>query len=407
VIARAGLARERALEERSFVLFVIVVGAIAAAALAGLGWPAWRYVNGDFVQYWLASTALLTRVDPYDPAAWVALHRAFGAPGYEVVPGLAFLYPLMTAALTLPFAFFPLAIAAPLWFVCQTTAACIALVSLGRRIFGAGARAHIASLLAMVALMQPGYILAGGGNIARFLPSILAGSLALLLAGRPLAAGIVLGFGVVKPHLFLLYVPALLLFVAPRDRARLLAGLVVAPAVSLAASVALRPDWVAEWTTEVGHVNGVFGLTTLWGITQGDPAWIPWTIALLSCGALVVWRRVRRPPLAVAAGAAAALSVFVAPYAGGIDLGMLVPTVAAYLAAVASLSVASRVALLIVPLVASATVGWYAWVGFPDERLELQLLAPVMALALVLADAIGHHVGGDRPVAASPVAVAS
>src|SRR5919204_159889 len=118
-----------------FAVLVAVACALATIVLAGTGWPASRYLHGDYIQYWLSSRALLDGWDPYNAATWRRMHDALGSAGYEIAPGSGFLYPLTTAVATLPLALTSVSLAAPLWFVTQAAALLLALRSLGRRIF--------------------------------------------------------------------------------------------------------------------------------------------------------------------------------------------------------------------------------------------------------------------------------
>ena len=234
--------------------------------------------------------------------------------------------------------------------------------------------------------MQPTFILSGDGNITHYLVGIVGGSLALLLAGRSAASRLLLGLGIVKPHLLLLYVPALVLFAPRRDRLRLVVGGALSSGALLGVSVVLRPEWIGEWTAQTIHLPSyVYGSATLWAIVPGELHWIAVALALAAIATLVVWQRRAHPPLEVSAGAALSLSLFLAPYAYTGDQAVLLVGVAAFIALVAELRPRTR-AVLLVALVATSSAWFLPWAaGLVPAGLELVLPAPALCVLLVFA----------------------
>ena len=149
------------------VVIAVSCAALAVVGFALSGWPASRYLHGDYIQYWLASRALLEGWDPYDPAVWRAMHERVVGSDFFIVPGAGFSYPLTTAVAALPFAILGVAQSAPLWFVAQTGTAVAGLVTLQRRIAHHWTGRELALLLGLAALIQPVFLVAGDGNIAR------------------------------------------------------------------------------------------------------------------------------------------------------------------------------------------------------------------------------------------------
>ncbi|HEY8862530.1 MAG TPA: glycosyltransferase 87 family protein, partial [Candidatus Limnocylindria bacterium] len=264
---------------------------LAVVGFALSGWPASRYLHGDYIQYWLASRALLEGWDPYDPVVWRAMHERVVGGDFFIVPGAGFSYPLTTAVAALPFAIVGVAESAPLWFVAQVGSAIAGLVTLQRRIADRWTGRRLVLLLALGALIQPVFVLAGDGNIARFLPGILSFGLASLVSGSALAGGVVLGLLVVKPQLFIVFGPAVLLFVAPRSRLRLIGGVGATVATLLLISLVLRPGWIQAWVAQSIHVQGLYGRDNLWG--DLGSGWAAGVVAVGSVVALLAWWRVR------------------------------------------------------------------------------------------------------------------
>ncbi|HTJ60361.1 MAG TPA: glycosyltransferase family 87 protein [Candidatus Saccharimonadales bacterium] len=378
--------------------------AVSGAALAVVGftiwgWPASKYLHGDYIQYWLASRALLDGWDPYDPVVWRAMHETVVGSDFFIVPGAGFSYPLTTAVAALPFATVGVAQSAPLWFVAQTGSAIAGLVMLQRRSAHGRPGRKVALLLGLGALIQPVFLLAGEGNIARFLVGILSFGLALLVSGSALAGGVVLGALIVKPQLFIVFGPAVLLFVAPSSRLRVVGGVVATVATLLLISVVLRPNWIQAWVAQSIHVQGLYGRVNLWG--DLGAGWVAWVIATATVMALLAWWLVRRPPFLTAAAAALALSLYVAPYANDYDAAVLLVCLGAYLAAIDGLPGRTRALLVVLFVATSSAVSWPVWLGFVPNGWQSELPAPAACLLLVLADTVARRGRSVGPSAGS------
>ncbi len=396
-LARLGPRPHRTAAVRT-VAVAISCAALAVVGLALSGWPASKYLHGDYIQYWLASRALLEGRDPYDPVVWQAMHEAVVGSDFFILPGAGFSYPLTTAVAALPFAFIGVAQSAPLWFVGQTGSAIAGLATLQRRIAGPPTSRRLALLLGLGALMQPVFVLAGEGNIARFLPAILSFALASLLSGRPFAGGVVLGLLVLKPQLFIVFAPAILLFVAPSSRVRLVGGSAATVATLLAISLVLRRGWIQPWLVQSLHVQGQYGRSNLWG--DLDYGWAAWVVAAASLVALLAWWRLRRPPLPTAAAAALALSLYLAPYANDYDQAVLLVCLAAYLAAIAALPGRTQAVLVVLFVATSSALSWPVWLGIVPGGWQTELPAPAACLLLVLADWLARRARSVEPSAA-------
>jgi Glycosyltransferase family 87 len=380
------------------VIGIIAGGAIVIGAVGD--WPTMRYRQDDFIEYWIASRALLDGVDPYDPAAYRALHDAVGSRGpADQTPGAGFRSPLLTAVATLPFALLPVGIAAPAWFVTQLLAAVAALVALTGRLFVTRPRRDLLLLLGLGVLMQPTFILSGDGNITHYLVGVVGGSLALMLRGQPFGAGLLLGLTAVKPQLFIIYVPALVLLASNRGRLRVIAGGAVSSGILLAVSLMLRPGWIGEWARQTLDLpSNVYGTATLWAVMPGELHGFAIAVAILSVVGLVVWQRTARPSLPVSAAAALSLSVFLAPYAYVGDQAVLLVAVVVYIALVAQFDSGMRTALLLA-LLATSSAWFLPWAaGLVPGGLELQLPAPALCLLLITTNFLAaRRVRGARP----------
>jgi hypothetical protein len=135
-----------------------------------------------------------------------AQEAALGAPLDRPSP---FLLPAAAALLFVPFALLPYSVAAMLWAVVTVALTAFSL----RQVWPLSPlRGRIPGALAALALVGTypvGMNLVGGNNAALWLTVYALGA-RYLLTGRAVAAGLVLGFGALKPQLFLA-VPVLLL----------------------------------------------------------------------------------------------------------------------------------------------------------------------------------------------------
>lgn len=359
----------------------LVASAALAVALAAIGWRAEHFRDGDFIQYWLAGRALIDGVDVYDPVAWRGVHDAIGSGGYEIAPGLGFLYPLPVALYALPFAVLPLPLAGPLWFVAQGATALLTLVALGRRLFTFAPVRDLILLIVLAVVMEPVYVIGNDGNMARFLVAIAGGALVLLLFDRPFAAGLVLGLAVVKPQLFLLYVPVLVICSPARLRGRLLAGGIVMTSFSALVTLALRPSWIAEWIGQAAQARGGYGRLNAWGLLAGELPWLPPVIVLATIVAFVWWWRRARPGLAQSAAAAIGLSLFIAPYSSEYDLAALLVGVPVVLATIARFRAPWRAAIVLVLVATSPVLTVGSAIGLVDPS---ALFIPQLALTALV-----------------------
>jgi hypothetical protein len=366
-------------------LIVVAAAATAATLLYVLGWPASLYRHNDFVTFWVGSRMLLDGVDPYDPARFLEMHRQIGSQGLAInPPGIGFGYPLTTAVVFVPFALVPVALAAPLWLVTQATLGLGALVMLARQLFPASQRRDLPVLLALGASSQPAWLLAFGGNLGGYLLAIAAGGTALLLAGRPFAAGLIAGMLVIKPHPLLIALPLLLLALPRRDAGRVIGGAALTAGAVFAASLALRPGWVQEFLVPFGAIGGAatprstaFGLL---GPSLGGAVWL--VVAAIVAG-YVVWL-VRRPrPLALAVALAIPISLFCIPYGWSYDQLPLLVSAAVIVAIAARAGPRTRVLLIAALALVLVLMTWVLYaIAFTRENESLSALTPVAIAAL-------------------------
>ena len=385
-----------------YVIGAVVACTFAVLVLALLGFPADHYVRYDFFGFWAGGRILLEGHDPYDPQMGLDIHRRFGvsAPGgNEGLSPQGFGYPLPAAILALPFAALPISIAAPFWLVAQLALAGAALLAVARPLFGPAYRRDAPVLLAFVAASQSVWVLGVSGNIGGFLLAIAGFATALLLRGRHLAAGAVLGLLVVKPHPFLWFAPLLLLALRT-GRLRVALGAALVGGGLLAISFAILPAWLAEWLAPVGALQASNrSRANVWGLVPSDARWEGWVLMGLVLVVFAIWWRVRRPPVAALVGGALAVSCFGAPYIWSYDQLVLAITVAAAIAAVARAEARVRATALVLLALAWVALPWFLYaLAFSRGEESLNGLVPLaLGAALVLLDRLARSEAEPSP----------
>lgn len=364
---------------------VIAVAIIAVVVLVAVGWPASEFRHNDFVGFWVGSRMLLDGRDPYDAVAWRAMHGAIGSLGRAIVPaGTGYGYPLTTALVFVPFALVPIWLAAPLWLVTQVALAGGSLVYLARVLFPASLRRDLPVLLAFGAASQPAWVLAAGGNIGGIVLAIAATSAALLLRGRPLAAGAVAGLLIVKPHPLLFAMLLMLLAVPRRDALRLVAGALASSGPLVLITLVLRPGWVSEFLVSMEAIGGapaarasVFGALQSFGV-------LTWIVALLMLGAVLAWQRRARPALAPFVAVAIPISLVTAPYVWSYDHLVMLVSVAVVIAGVADAGPRVRVSMLAALAVVWVVLPWALYaIAFRRGDEAWSVAAPLAVLGVV------------------------
>jgi hypothetical protein len=366
---------------------VLTVGLAAVAVLYVIGWPASPYRDNDFASFWVMGRMLLDGQDMYDFNAYVEAHRAIGSRALTiVVAGTPTFYPLTTALLCAPFAAFPLTIAAPLWLVTQIILGARALFALGRALFPTTLRRDLALLFGMAVAFQPVWLLAAGGNIGGFLLAIVGSSAALLVSGRPYAAGAVAGLLVVKPHLFILAFIVLLLTL-PRAALVRFFGAAAAVAGGLTViTLLIRPGWIGELLAELGAITAYASRqATVFGLLGPDNAVVAWTIVAASLIVMVAWARWKKPPAEFILAAAIPLSLFGTRYGWSYDHVLLLVAVAVTLAIISSAGERTRVAMLLAIAIAVVVLPWTTYaIAFQRGDESWSAVVP-LAMLLVLA----------------------
>ncbi len=272
-------------------LLVAALGVLiwrAQALVAAVGIPA-----NDWLEYWGAGRLFLTGQNPYDPDALFALQKPLGWPFPEPVMmyNPPWIFPFL-----LPWASLPYALG---WFVWS------AVLLLGVawsaawiwRMYGGGVRFERAWLWAFTFL--PAYFALAEGQIGPWLLVGLVGFLLLWRRGWAFRAGMCLGVLAWKPQVAYLVWVALALWSWEQRHWRVLAGAGTMLALSLAVTLALRPDMLPAYGVMLRVADPTAWATPVLGnllrLTLG-PDQARWSFVPAGLGTvalLVLWPRWR------------------------------------------------------------------------------------------------------------------
>jgi hypothetical protein len=234
---------------RTYSATFLVLGLVAWAAVVASGQPPLDRlgvpVAVDFTAHYTAGRMALRGelAQLYDPLVQRAHQRTFlgqGA-GWDFVD--VYLSPPFVAYLYAPFAALPYLPAAGLW-VALSAAMLVWALRLLWPLVPALHRFGFATFAVVALSAQPVLELLGDGQDAALALLLVVGALRLLLAGRDLAAGALLGLGAFKPQLFFL-LPIVLLG-QRRWRALGAATLVTAALVGVSA-LAVGSEGLVRW----------------------------------------------------------------------------------------------------------------------------------------------------------------
>lgn len=263
----------------------------------------------DFTIYYGAGERVLLGLSPY---AFYGPHQ------------LPFQYVPWTAWLIAPLALLPASIAAFAFVVLNATSLLASLVILLRRYQGDLKPTRIVFLFAMALVMSLLGFLVGQITALQLIVVVLA--MVCIQDRRPVLAGLLLPIALVKPHLILLFMPALALAGGRRAVVACLAALTFL--VVLATLV--DSNWLRDFTRVVlagqartdplawnfTTLSGLLGLPRNWNLALG--------LGLLPVSAWLAWR-LRHLPRLHWLSSVLALSLFCAPYSFAYDLPLLIP----------------------------------------------------------------------------------
>lgn len=366
--------------------------AIGLAALAIGGVPSMLTTHGtDLAYVWAGPRTVLDGGDPYDPVSWRDSVARLGTPQH--LSPAVYSYPPVVAMALLPMAALPLEVVALLWIYGSLAAAAVTLGVLLRETLPDSPVAHGFAGLALLA-SQPAAQALFNGQWAFWLVAVVCGLVLLLRRRQAAAAGALAAALLVKPQLFVLFLPALLLHAFATGRGRAGVAVAVVAGSLTAASVLHRPEAWTAWAGAIGAVaqqSRIANAMTAAGDLLGLPG------RVLAVGAIVVAALASLarfgPASGVWVGGALALSLAAAPYARSYDQPLLVAALVVAAGGIADQG-RPRAALALVVL-GSVTVVALSWllrifVAGPARSEAVLGLVPVVVATLILSLAWGR-----------------
>jgi hypothetical protein len=294
---------------------LVMTMAIFWVALGAIFVP--RALTYDFLDYYSGGRLLLEGAGDrlYDPAAQLDAQRSLFPQLPVLVP---FVRPPFYAAFLALFALLPLTKSFVVWLLLQVVVYAVC-INWGRRKWGSAA-------VVFAAIFLPTPLGIASGQDCAFFLAIIIGVLILESQGRDLAAGAILGLGLVKFNLFVLWPVALLL----QKRWRLVAGAAAVVAVEIILSLALVGrsgmfDYVRLLRT--GDINpsqhlmvNVYSLALNFGL-HSAAAVVLLTVVVLSLASILAWNS----SFSSCVAAACLGSLLISPHALGYDATLLLP----------------------------------------------------------------------------------
>ena len=360
--------------ERSSGRFVRIAGATALLllSLATLSAVFSTYAGQiDFIGYWATGKLLRAHTNPYSHAELLRVEHAAGGTWSQPI---VMRNPPWSLFLVIPLGYCSLPVAIFLWLGLMLGAAVLSI-----RLLGAGSKPPPV----VVYLFAPILYSAMSGQCPLF---FLLG-VALYFhscRSRPWLAGLALTLPAMKPHLFLLFWPIVLVECIRRRQYRVLAGAALGMAIACAIAWAYDPrvwtDYTATMLTE--GIQGIYMPnlpTSLRFLFPGRPEWlqlVPAAAGLVWAG-WYYWRHRARWDWAEEGALLLGVSVLVSPYSWPFDQVLFLPAIVKVctaglarrtLAVFVVLDVAAAVLVMKIHLTSVAYVWtgpawliWYLW----------------------------------------------
>jgi hypothetical protein len=257
-------------------LMLLMAATLVTAVLVPDLWIAHRIEttrSSDFFQFWAAGTALLQGDDPYNPESWRTIYEEQGQWRWQTDQQV-FPYPLWTAFLYVPLALLPFPTAGLLWALMSQLLLILSVALWAKALGTTDRRAWLLRLVVLSIAFEPLALTILFGHLGLLLLFLLSGTLYLVHKGRFAPAGVLLALTLLKPQLFLLLIPALVVVMLVQRRWSWLASLAITSLALVVTSWVLVPNWIAEWQGYVAQ-SAMVRLRispTIWGLSHSVAA---------------------------------------------------------------------------------------------------------------------------------------
>ena len=356
----------------------LVCGFLAAA---GNQW----YVERDFECFYVAGRIATGGGDPYDPVQYQAATSADRPPADALAAcGPRFPWPPWTTLVFTALATLSLPLASTLWIALLVAAT---VLGIGWTWQLAGPRRIPWPVVAvLVILTEPFVLTLMHGQFGALFLALTAGAGLWLRSRHGLRAGLAMAGLAVKPHTALVSGPVLLALAVRSRQWNAVAAAGGLFTLVLAASVALRPSWLAGWIAALDENRGipVFRNTT-WDLARSLGSWwLGFVIIALVAGAALALVRARHLEHADVVALAAALSIVVAPHAWAHDFMVLAIPWSVTLAHANALRTLERRALTYGTLFVAAPLFWIFQIFIQVVRTDESVSAFIPILTTLL-----------------------
>jgi hypothetical protein len=307
--------------------FIVAAGVCLVTGVYAVGIDNKNATERDFIQYWAAERQLIHGANPYDVAAILRLEQATGmegnSPKVTMSPPVAFFFALPLGHLSAKAALIS-------WLLILIGATGISAwllwIVYGRR----NTRLH---LIAFVFPPTLSCLMAGQLGILFLLAVVL---FLFLHKSRPWLAGAALLPCALKPHLFLACISVLLLWSARRRELGVLAGFLIALALSCALTLSVDGNIWSQYRElmQSARIMDVFlptvGVALRFAVDR-QAKWIEFVPAALGCAwsAWFYWTRRERWEWMEQGMLVLLVSVVCSPYSWFSDQALLFPAVLA------------------------------------------------------------------------------
>lgn len=345
---------------------MVAAGMALVVSMYVLGLNQAAVTQRDYIEYWAAGQQLVRHADPYDFDAIFALEKQNGMTTNE--PRVCF-SPPVALEFVLPLGWVKAKTGLIVWLMAELGSILVSIWLIWSLCGRPDTRLHLLGLaFAPVVACQM------AGQIGAFFLLCLALFLALHRT-RPMIAGVVLMPFALKPHLFVPFAIALLIWCAARRSFSILLGAFLALAISCAASLAVDPHAWAQYS----HMTATYPLMDWFVPTVGmglrylidRPArWIGFLPEMAACAwaAWYAWKHREHWDWMGNGQLVMVVSLLCAPYSWISDQCLLLPAV---LITILESTKTSRVLFLFLVLdgimlaqtltLASMTSWWFVW----------------------------------------------
>jgi hypothetical protein len=362
-------------------LKIAAAGAVVLLAVAALSTVFYgKAANVDFIEYWTSGKLMRQHQNPYSQSSVYLFEKQAGS---DLHAPVVMRNPPWSLFLVAPLGYMSLQLAAFVWLLAMIVSLVVSvrLLSSGSKPPPIVAYVFAPVLYSTMAGQTPLFFLLGTAVFLHFYKS------------RPWLAGLALALPAIKPHLFLLVWPVLLLECIRARRWRVLAGGVVGLALASAIAVSLDPhvwtDYLSSMRDEHMQLHLMNNLPfALRMLVPGWPAWVQVVPAIpATIWAIWYWWRHREQWEWTDQGTLLlAVSVLVSPYSWPFDQVLFLPAILRVcsgpmskrtLSVLVGLSALASVMILKIPLTSLAYVWtgpawllWYLWARQQNARVE-------------------------------------